>query len=148
MSPFKLLLTAIVGVFLSVASAQASVVLTASPDPVAPGTPVSFTATFTDTFLFGAYSFSDTAGHMLSGVFSGDSVSIGSFTYGLGTYIASFTYGGSTVPGLFETNFGSPATAVVTAVPEPATWAMMIVGFLAMGMMAYRRRSGSPLRLV
>ncbi len=30
--------------------------------------------------------------------------------------------------------------AVVPAVPEPSTWAMMITGFLGLGFMAYRRR--------
>jgi choice-of-anchor C domain-containing protein len=36
----------------------------------------------------------------------------------------------------------------VTAVPEPATWAMMILGFLGIGFVAYRRKSSaSSLRL-
>ena len=30
---------------------------------------------------------------------------------------------------------------VLTAVPEPATWAMMILGFMGVGFMAYRRKS-------
>jgi len=34
----------------------------------------------------------------------------------------------------------------VTAVPEPSTWAMMILGFLGVGFMAYRRKSNSALR--
>ena len=29
----------------------------------------------------------------------------------------------------------------VTAVPEPATWAMMILGFAGIGFIAYRRKS-------
>jgi phospholipase/lecithinase/hemolysin len=32
----------------------------------------------------------------------------------------------------------------VTAVPEPATWAMMILGFFGVGFMAYRRRHHAP----
>ena len=35
----------------------------------------------------------------------------------------------------------------VSAVPEPATWAMMILGFLGVGFMAYRRKSGPALRI-
>jgi hypothetical protein len=35
----------------------------------------------------------------------------------------------------------------VAAVPEPSTWAMMILGFLGIGLMAYRRRTSSTLRL-
>ncbi len=37
--------------------------------------------------------------------------------------------------------------AYVAAVPEPSTWAMMILGFFGVGFMAYRRKSGSPFRL-
>jgi PEP-CTERM motif len=33
----------------------------------------------------------------------------------------------------------------VLAVPEPSTWAMMILGFAGIGFMAYRRRSKSTL---
>jgi hypothetical protein len=37
----------------------------------------------------------------------------------------------------------------ISAVPEPSTWAMMILGFFGVGFMAYRRKSSaSPLRLV
>jgi hypothetical protein len=38
-------------------------------------------------------------------------------------------------------------TANVTAVPEPATWAMMLLGFAGLGFMAYRRKSSSAFRL-
>jgi PEP-CTERM motif len=39
------------------------------------------------------------------------------------------------------TQFGSTdfASASITAVPEPSTWAMMILGFFGVGFMAYRR---------
>jgi hypothetical protein len=33
--------------------------------------------------------------------------------------------------------------AVMTAVPEPSTWAMMILGFFGVGFMAYRKSQGS-----
>ena len=36
----------------------------------------------------------------------------------------------------------------VAAVPEPATWAMMILGFLGVGLVAYRRKSRPAFRLV
>lgn len=32
----------------------------------------------------------------------------------------------------------------VAAVPEPATWAMMFLGFAGVGTMAYRRRKSNP----
>ena len=39
-------------------------------------------------------------------------------------------------------------TATVTAVPEPSTWAMMILGFFGVGFMAYRRHNqGGAVRL-
>ena len=34
-----------------------------------------------------------------------------------------------------------PGTWQVAAVPEPSTWAMMILGFAGVGFMAYRRKS-------
>jgi hypothetical protein len=37
-------------------------------------------------------------------------------------------------------NYGS---SNVGAVPEPSTWAMMILGFAGIGFMAYRRRNGA-----
>jgi len=36
----------------------------------------------------------------------------------------------------------------VTAVPEPSTWAMMLLGFAGVGFMAYRRRASGSLRIV
>jgi len=35
----------------------------------------------------------------------------------------------------------------VAAVPEPATWAMMVLGFAGVGMMAYRKRRPEPIRI-
>lgn len=37
--------------------------------------------------------------------------------------------------------FGTATVSVTTAVPEPSTWAMMILGFIGIGFMAYRRKS-------
>ena len=34
------------------------------------------------------------------------------------------------------------ATAAVAAVPETSTWVMMILGFMSVGFIAYRRRYG------
>jgi hypothetical protein len=36
---------------------------------------------------------------------------------------------------------------LVASVPEPATWAMMMLGFLGVGFMAYRRKSQTSFRL-
>jgi hypothetical protein len=39
-------------------------------------------------------------------------------------------------------------TMTVAAVPEPATWAVMVLGFGGVGFLAYRRKSRPPFRLV
>jgi hypothetical protein len=36
----------------------------------------------------------------------------------------------------------------VTAVPEATTWAMMVLGFLGVGFMAYRRKSTVSFRMI
>jgi hypothetical protein len=38
-------------------------------------------------------------------------------------------------------------TNVAAAAPEPATWAMMILGFVGVGFMAYRRKNTSVFRI-
>ena len=38
-------------------------------------------------------------------------------------------------------NFDAPSATLQAAVPEPSTWAMMILGFMGVGFMAYRRKS-------
>jgi hypothetical protein len=150
MSPMKLFVAAaVIGLFISGTSAQASVVFTASPDSVLAGQPLTYTATFTGTFLSGAsYMLTDTAGHSAMGAFSGMNpiVNIGPFIFSNGTYTGYFSYFGQTAAG-FESTFGNPASVVVTAVPEPATWAMMVLGFLGIGLIAYRRHSGSFVRI-
>lgn len=66
------------------------------------------------------------------------------------TYSYMFTPGAD---GLYSLNFAfvSGATAAkdvaldgvsIAAVPEPSTWAMMILGFIGVGFMAYRRKQG------
>ena len=51
------------------------------------------------------------------------------------TYRIDLTAGGNTV-----TSFAQLGSGAVAAVPEPATWAMMLVGFGAMGVSLRRRR--------
>jgi PEP-CTERM motif len=38
---------------------------------------------------------------------------------------------------------GRSDTILASAVPEPSTWAMMILGFCGLGFMAYRRKDGA-----
>jgi hypothetical protein len=150
MSLTKLLFlaSAVTGLFFSGTSAQASVVFTASPVPVLAEQPLTYTATFTGIFSSGSYMLTDTAGHFATETFAGMNpiVNIGPFTFSNGTYTGYFSYFGQTTTG-FESTFGNPASVVVAAVPEPATWAMMVIGFLGVGLIAYRRHSGSLVRI-
>jgi hypothetical protein len=55
-------------------------------------------------------------------------------------------------PNLVPDNTGSllinvDGSTVAPAVPEPSTWAMMILGFFGIGFTAYRRRSQTRLRM-
>lgn len=43
--------------------------------------------------------------------------------------------------GIFSDNCGAFTIEISSAVPEPSTWAMMILGFAGIGFMAYRRNS-------
>jgi len=43
---------------------------------------------------------------------------------------------------------GVEITLSIAAVPEPSTWAMMILGFVGVGFLAYRRRGQQNFRLV
>jgi hypothetical protein len=56
---------------------------------------------------------------------------------------------GFVLPSLDLSIQGDFATfSVASAVPEPSTWAMMILGFVGLGFMAYQRKqSGPKLRL-
>ena len=67
-------------------------------------------------------------------------------------YTVSTTNTGNTVVNIQDNNAGlgpnplgvgqgSFGAVVTPAVPEPSTWAMMILGFCGLGFMAYRRRS-------
>jgi hypothetical protein len=41
--------------------------------------------------------------------------------------------------------FGTGTVSFTAAVPEPSTWAMMILGFCGLGFMAYRQKNGAAL---
>jgi hypothetical protein len=72
------------------------------------------------------------------------------FTYSLpGTYVVTYDLEGKVVEagnaGFADTTqtvskTGGDAVILVQGIPEPSTWAMMILGFSGIGTMAYRRR--------
>ena len=51
--------------------------------------------------------------------------------------------GGQSIDTDFISETGNFEFGVVSAVPEPSTWAMMVLGFCSLGFMAYRRKSGT-----
>jgi hypothetical protein len=150
MSSLRLAVAAILGLFLLAAPAQAAVVLSSGSANVSvvPGTPVTFETTILGTFFGGAWKFTD-GFHTLTGGFftSGNNpvVTIGTFTYPNGIYNYTFSYTGYISPSGDATTGGF--SGQISAVPEPATWAMMILGFIGVGFVAYRRRSGTSVRL-
>jgi hypothetical protein len=61
----------------------------------------------------------------------------GSTILNAGNYYLDFT-------GVGGGSAGYGGTLSVAAVPEPSTWAMMILGFFGLGFMAYRNRNQKP----
>jgi hypothetical protein len=47
--------------------------------------------------------------------------------------------------GLIDVEFTNATTSVTPSIPEPSTWAMMALGFGALGYAGFRRRKGQPL---
>jgi hypothetical protein len=119
----------------------------------------SFTSASTNFLVYSATNNLNTTTLTLnSAVFTETPNGIGGFNLDItGTGTATLTGFDPTV-GRFELttqNDGTAAaftfssTTVVAPVPEPSTWAMMILGFMGVGFMAYRRRGNGPsLRLV
>jgi PEP-CTERM motif-containing protein len=129
-------------------------------------TDVFFSTTFLGTgvnTLSGLWGTDNTFTVLIDGVATGASLgpygeatfnSLTSFSFntpdlGLGTHTITFdvnnTHGSPTSPDgplALRVQFDS-----VAAVPEPATWGMMILGFLGVGFMAYRRKNTSAFRL-
>jgi hypothetical protein len=75
-------------------------------------------------------------------------VTVSDFKFGLGANDAGF-YDGTN----WSLDEGKTSHLVLTAdfaatAPEPSTWAMMILGFMGVGFMAYRRKSPSRFRFV
>lgn len=106
-----------------------------------PVTPAPFTGTFTDSAAvvgFGTINYSVPYSLQLGPTF--DQITLGGNSFVLDGFNVTFNSLVLT-SGINETSTG-PLTATITAaVPEPATWVMMILGFAGLGFMGYRRKS-------
>lgn len=154
MTPFKsLFIAAAALICLSATQASASVVtfdvsLPAPTVTIAANTPIDFKFVGLPSFLSGTYLFKDSKGDSEFASFTGNSVTLSNlFSFANGSYSLSFSFAGSLPPVNAPVFDNGTFKAVVTAVPEPATWAMMVLGFLGVGFVSYRRRAGSSLRL-
>jgi len=80
----------------------------------------------------------------VGGVNFGDEFTLMQFTFGGGGLASA-----NSISYLTDTDNASVAAGGITpGVPEPSTWAMMILGFAGVGFMAYRRKShGAALRV-
>jgi hypothetical protein len=92
------------------------------------------------------WTYSNTYG---GGIFNGDGVLFSFGTSNIGNIYNSggTNYFSADAPGDGLFNPGNAGTLTIAAVPEPSTWAMMILGFIGMGFVAYRRKSKSAFRL-
>jgi PEP-CTERM motif len=82
--------------------------------------------------------------HVYVTPFSGGALQNPSITAGAGTFIGFEDQGITSVEGnTGELNYTDIQIVVsnITAVPEPSTWAMMILGFCGLGFMAHRRKN-------
>jgi hypothetical protein len=87
----------------------------------------------------------------------GDPFSFNNQSLGNGANFFGFQgQGGETIASIFMTFNGGNGVQdvrqvrldeVAAAVPEPATWAMMLLGFAGVGFMAYRRRANGSFRI-
>jgi hypothetical protein len=88
--------------------------------------------------LFGtAHPFNITLGNGFSFALSGNPDAFAFFGAVSDTAFSSLTISATDFPAIDNLAFGDG----VSAVPEPSTWAMMILGFAGIGFMAYRRKS-------
>jgi hypothetical protein len=110
----------------------------------------TYSATYSTPYPGGSGFTTDATGHVVTASFFGTSATSNN-TDNFGSFIGDVVFGNAE----FDDSLGrvnniaaggftnaSEWTVAVAAVPEPSTWAMMILGFLGLGVMAYRKKSG------
>jgi PEP-CTERM motif len=90
-------------------------------------------------YTFGLQSALDPKGSATNGGDTGDTMVVGTALNGLPEEPI-------TIVNIIGSSFVFPGVnlSLTTAVPEPSTWAMMILGFAGLGFMACRRKIGAP----
>jgi PEP-CTERM motif len=89
--------------------------------------------------IFGLSSVFDPVGHVVLSSDGGSIIDVTDIT------VALFNSSGITVFGDQDITSNIVQTSI-SAVPEPSTWAMMILGFAGIGFMAYRRKNKPAFR--
>jgi len=172
MSFIKNAVAGAVGLFLLVGTAQAAIVVdffTVSPTTISPGGSPTFDLQLTFSYtpgpkpsekFTGSVFFDDGNGDVQQLTFSpivtaGSPVthlfSFAGFSLPPGTYTPSYSYSYvATYPGASGSTILTDGAdgPLVTAVPEPATWAMMLLGFAGVGFVAHRRKAKPAFRLI
>jgi PEP-CTERM motif len=99
--------------------------------------------TATSSGLFYNFSSSDSASFFFISNFGGGLLCFNNsaFLCNGGSHSAVDVSIGATASFIPESGNFEIGVAAVAAVPEPSTWAMMILGFAGLGFMAYRRKS-------
>ncbi len=96
------------------------------------GTPISVPVPDGNSFIFSFTS------NVLTSITGSDSPSNPRLVFSFLNGIESYRFGQGNDGGT------SAGTVAISAVPEPSTWAMMILGFFGVGFMAYRRKGAQP----
>jgi hypothetical protein len=133
----------IVGIDVVISNSAGSTTLTALNGVTVQGGDL----TATSSGLFYNFSSSDNASFFFISNFSGSLLCFNNsaFRCNGGSLSAADVSIASTTSFILESGNVEIGVAAVAAVPEPSTWAMMILGFAGIGFMAYRRKSKSAL---
>ena len=164
----KITVMLIVGLLGGVSSAKASIVydltLTRTSGTQTPN-PDTLVLTFTNALAFTSltgtldsfainvppnnhYTFNFTSGHLTS-ITGNDNPTNPLLSFFFSNNVETYTFAcppNGDCTGNNQDGFFSGGTVTISAVPEPATWAMMILGFAGIGFLAYRRKTRSTFR--
>jgi hypothetical protein len=117
----------------SSANASAFVSLTGTLD----GSTINSTPVLDDSFVF------TFTANVLTAITGSDLPANPRLTFFNTGGVETYCFGNGNCNGNDVTSTG---TVTISAVPEPATWAMMILGFAGIGFLAYRRKTRSTFR--